>query len=357
MPVAAAARRFGVSRKTAYKWLAIYDRHPLAGAEALADRSRRPIHSPLRSEGKIVERTLAWRDKRNWGARKIHKMLENEAINPPSIRTLTAILSRNDRIKPKTPPAPLQRFERSNPNELWQLDFKGPVEVDRKKLMPLTILDDHSRYLLAFEPCENLTMITAWNVLWEVFDRAGLPQQILCDNAFNCRANDRPAGLSWFDSRLVRLGIKPCHGRPYHPQTQGKVEALHKNAVRELLDFNARKDNVNHFTQDCHAWRNIYNTQRPHQALGDIPPVLRWTPSERKRPSRLPEVSYPAGSILRGVCDHGRINYKKYRILCGRGIAGERVRIEERENEIGVFYCERQIRCLSNDQLKVGIIL
>jgi hypothetical protein len=274
----------------------------------------------------------------------------------PSIRTVGAILARNGRIVPTAPTPALQRFEREFPNDLWQLDFKGPVEVDRKKIMPLTVLDDHSRYLLAFKPCTNLTMATAWSVLWDLFGEVGLPLQILCDNAFNARANFRPAGLSWFDSRLVRLGIQPSHGRPYHPQTQGKVEALHRSAVRELIDFNARKDCEIHFHQDCDAYRHVYNTIRPHQALGDVPPVQRWIPSPRPRPAVLPEVIYPDGSVLRRV-NHGRIDFKKYRILCGQGIEGDQVRIEERDAEIAVFYCTKQIRCISHDQLQLDVVL
>jgi transposase InsO family protein len=290
------------------------------------------------------------------------------SILVPSIRTITAILSRNGRINPASPTSPLQRFERAAPNELWQVDFKGPVEVDRAKVMPLTILDDHSRYLLAFEPCTDMTMNTAWrdtawrdtawSILWDVFGEVGLPQQVLCDNAFSCRGSDRsPVGLSWFDARLVRLGIRPSHGRPYHPQTQGKVEALHRSSVRELIDFDARRDSQPHFRQDCLRYRHCYNTQRPHQAIGDVPPILRWLPSPRPRPPQLPPVEYPAGSTLRRVCDRGRINFKTYRILCGHGLAGERVRVEERDREIAVFYCSRQIRCLSHDQLKPDIIL
>ena len=357
MPVATAARRFGVSRKTAYKWLKVFDLHPGAAARSLGDRSRRPCHSPQRTTGEIQEKALELRDRHNWGARKIQSVLKFQIKNAPSVRTFSAILRRNGRITPPTPVAPLQRFERAEPNQLWQVDFKGPVEVDRKKIMPFTILDDHSRYLLAFKPCTDLTMNTAWNVLWDVFHRAGLPEQILCDNAFNARGNFRPAGLSWFDSRLVRLGIQPSHGRPYHPQTQGKVEALHRSATRELLDFNARKDSQLHFEQDCDAYRNLYNTVRPHQALGDIPPILRWKPSPRPRPTVLPEVTYPAGSVLRRVNDHGRIRFKSYRILCGQGIDGDLVRIEERNEEIAVYYCSKQIRCISHDQLKKDIIL
>jgi transposase InsO family protein len=357
MPVALAARRFGVSRKTAYKWLKIFDRDPCSTALALGDRSRRPCHSPRRTVGDIQDKALELRDRHNWGARKIHFVLRRESCEIPSIRTLSSILARNGRIKPPVADAPLQRFERAEPNELWQVDFKGPVEVDRQKIMPLTILDDHSRYLLAFKPCTNLTMNTAWNVLWDVFGQVGLPQQILCDNAFNARSNFRPAGLSWFDSRLVRLGIRPSHGRPYHPQTQGKVEALHRSATRELLEFKARKDNPIHFEQDCDSYRHLYNTVRPHQALGDVPPILRYKPSSRSRPLVLPEVTYPAGSVLRRVNDHGRIRFKNYRILCGQGIDGDLVRIEERNEEIAVYYCSKQIRCISHDQLKKDIIL
>jgi len=357
LPVAAAARRFGVSRKTAHKWLALFDQNPGATAAAFADRSRRPIHSPERTSADIEQKALQLRDRHNWGARKIHFVLRRDTPGVPSVRTLCSILARNGRIAPPVPAPPLQRFERAASNQLWQVDFKGPVEVDRKKIMPFTVLDDYSRYLLAFKPCTNLTMATAWSVLWDVFGQAGLPEQILCDNAFNARANHRPAGLSWFDSRLVRLGIQPSHGRPYHPQTQGKVEALHRSADRELLDFNARKDSELHFEHDCDAYRHLYNTARPHQALGDVPPVLRWMPSTTKRPAVLPDVQYPAGSTLRRVCEHGRITFKKFRILCGHGIGGDIVRIEERQSQIAVFYCSRQIRCISHDQLRQDVVL
>lgn len=356
MPVAAAATRFGVSRKTAHKWLKVFDADSNAHASAMADRSRRPHTSPARTSLSIQNRALALRDQYNWGARKIHFRLKSQGHAVPSIRTICSILSRNGRIHPPSPTAPLQRFERAEPNELWQIDFKGPLEVDRKKVTPLTVLDDHSRYLLAFQSCTDHTMATVWKILWEVFGQVGLPMQILCDNAFGSRG-ERPAGLSWFDSRLVRLGITPSHGRPYHPQTQGKVEALHRSVNRELLNFNARRDNQLHFQQDCDAYRHLYNTVRPHQALGDQPPVLLWMPSPRKRPDRLPEVHYPTGSVLRRVNDRGRVSFKNYRILCGLGIEGDHVRIEERDHELAVFYCNKQIRCLFNEQLRTDIIL
>jgi transposase InsO family protein len=358
LSVSHAAREFGVSRKTAHKWLKPFDASPHPRAADLADRSRKPRRSPARTCDAVEAAALLLRDRYNWGPRKIHFHLAARALPTPSVRTLAAVLTRHGRVRPPTPPPPpAQRFERPRPNQLWQLDFKGAVEVDRKKLMPLSILDDHSRYLLAFKPCPDVTMNTAWAVLWDVFAAAGLPDQILCDNAFAAMGTQRPAGISRFESRLARLGIGVSHGRPYHPQTQGKVERMHRSSVRELFDFNARRDNPLDFAADCESWRDTYNALRPHQAIGDLPPAARWRPSQTPRPRLLPEPDYPRGATLRTVCDAGKISVRSYRILCGRGIAGEKVRVEERDHEIAVFYCSKEIRSVSHDRLDRGIVL
>jgi transposase InsO family protein len=363
--VTAAAAEFGVSRKTAYKWLACFDAADSAPLLALLDRSRRPRCSPRQTDPQLEQSILQVRDRHRWGPRKIHAYLRQEAVRQgqpppqlPSVRTLGSILRRNGRVSDDAPaPTPVpQRFERDQPNELWQVDFKGPVEVDRQKLMPLSILDDCSRYLLAFEPCTNVRMASAWTVLWETFGQVGLPLQLLCDNAFSTMGTSRPAGVSWFDAQLIRAGIHPSHGRAYHPQTQGKVERLHGSAMRELVGFNARRDNKEHFVQDCHRWRNIYNNIRPHEAIADQPPATRWTPSVRKRPATLPEAMsfYPADATLRTIGSSGAISFRGCQILCGKGIAGDRVRIEERDHEVAVFYCWKEFRTLSHDQLIKG---
>jgi transposase InsO family protein len=353
-PVTFVASQFHVSRKTLYKWLRLFDDQNTPSPTDLSDRSRRPRHCPRQTAPDIEQRVLQVRDCYNWGPRKIHRLLLNQAQQhrgdpPPALRTVANILLRNHRIVPPTPAQELQRFERAAANELWQIDHKGPVEVQRRKVMPLSVLDDHSRYCLAFTPCLQLTMACAWDILWNLFDQVGLPQAVLCDNAFRACGGftaDRCPGLGWFDARLIRLGIHPAHGRPYHPQTQGKVERFHGSAVRELIDFNARRDSLGHFSQDCERYRHIYNTLRPHEALADQTPLSHWQPSPRIRPARLPDVTYPAGAVLRKVSTSGDARYQGYRILCGRGISGQLVRIEEREHEIAVFYCQKQIRCL-----------
>jgi transposase InsO family protein len=341
-PVAAACRDFGISRTTAYKWLGRYRGDP---GEPLADRSRRPHQSPRQTPAAVETAILDVRDRFGWGPRKIHAHLTAAGADLPSARTVANVLRRGGRVGPPPAPADLpQRFERATPNELWQCDFKGRLEVERRRVYPFTALDDHSRFLLALRPCLDLSMATAWAALWDTFGEFGLPDALLCDNAFGSPAT--APGVSWFEARLLRLGIRPVHGRPYHPQTQGKIERLHGTLERELWP-RARRDTLVHFTADLDAWRiEVYNPLRPHEALGDVPPLTRWRPSARRRPAQLPAVEYPAGSVLRKVSTVGDVRWRRYRILAGRGLVGEYVRVEEGTNEVALYYATTEIRRL-----------
>lgn len=276
------------------------------------------------------------------------------------MRTVTAVLGRHGRLQDKTPvkppsdPAP-GRFEREQPNSLWQMDHKGPVEMGvghtRVRHHPLTVLDDHSRFCLCFEPLPDKTLETAWPVLWRVFGEFGLPEAILSDRAF---ASDRH-GVSVFDQRLIRLGIKPIHGRAYHPQTQGKVERLHGTLDYEFIDFNARRDNLEHFLADRDVWRRTYNLIRPHESLGDEPPIGRYRRSTTPRPAcgmdDLPEMVYPAGSVLRRVSQVGDIHYARVRLALSRSLARQQVRVEDGETEVKVYYGPKLLRVIHHDQL------
>jgi Integrase core domain/Homeodomain-like domain len=358
-PLTEACRKYGISRKTGHKWLARYKADPAA---PLRDRSRRPQRCPRRAAADLEQRVLAVRDQYGWGAGKIRDFLRNQAADDPRAlaalpceRTVGNILRRHGRIAdgPHEPKAPPQFFARSRPNALWQCDFKGPVEVARRQLHPFTVLDDHSRFLLALRPCPDVTMASAWAVLWDTFGEFGLPEELLCDNAFGTPYPALPT-LSWFEARLIRLGIRPAHGRPYHPQTQGKVERLHGTLEAEVWPHVDRGTEAA-FDRDVQRWRvEVYNPVRPHEALGGQPPLRFFRPSERPRPARLPAVSYPAGSVTRKVDKGGDISWSGYRILVGAGLTGEVVRVEERAAEVAVFYCWKQVRCLATTQLVKG---
>lgn len=354
LSVAEAARRFGVSRQAAHTWLARHDADPDA---PLTDRSRRPASSPRRTPEAVEAAVLAARDRWGWGPRKLHAWMLREGLAPPPARTVAAILARHGRTRPAAAEAPpaTQRFERAAPNELWQMDFKGPIEVARRRVTPLTVLDDHSRYLLCLRPCYDMTYATVQAALWDLFGDAGLPDRLLCDNAFSTAGNSG-VGLTSFEGWLVRLGVRPAHGRPYHPQTQGKVERFHGTLQAELYPH-VRRDAPEHFAADCEAWRPIYNAIRPHEALGDRPPASRWRPSPRRRPDRVPEATYPAGSTVRRVGQVGEVRYRMARIMAGRGLAGEPVRVEERDGSVEVYYCDYRVRCLSASDLRRDTML
>jgi transposase InsO family protein len=353
VPMTDACRSFGISRKTGYKWLG---RHRAAPGQALADQSRRPLSCPNQTATGVEAAVLEVRDQFGWGPRKIHSFLQPQGLTLPSVRTVAAILKRHGRIDPpKGPPAPVQRFERARPNELWQCDFKGYLEVSRQRIYPFTALDDHSRFLFSVRPRLDQTMRTAWDALWQVFGEFGLPEELLCDNAFGNKP--KLPGLSWFEARLIRLGIRPLHGRPYHPQTQGKLERLHRTLVDEVWP-RVRRDSLEHFDQDVQRWRrDVYNSQRPHESLGDRPPLSRWTPSSRPRPAELPPVVYPADALLRKVAAGGDIQWRNYRLLAGSGLAGEWVRLEERNDDVVIYYATKEIRCVPLATLKRGRLL
>ncbi len=335
---------FRISRKTGYKWLRRYRERATDG---LDDAPRRPHRSPARSPDDTEAAILRIRDTYGWGPRKIHAYLKAETGTPCCIRTVANILRRRGRVgpRPRAEPAPVQFFERSSPNELRQCDFKGPLEVGRRTVYPFTVVDDHSRYLLAVRPGTDKTMATAFEALWAAFGEFGLPERMLCDNGFGSPRPEVP-GVSWLEARLIRLGIATSHGRPYHPQTQGKVERLHGTLEAEVWPH-VRRDTIEHFDEDVDRWRReVYNPIRPHESLGDLPPVSRFRPSPRPRPARLPEVEYPAGSELRRVRGGGHVLLRGCAVRVGSGLIDEWVRVEDRGHELGIYYGWKEVRCL-----------
>lgn len=351
--LAEACRQFAISRKTGYKWL---HRASDPSPQPLVDHSRRPRTSPARTPADLEQAILQLRQQYGWGARKIRALLGQQQTGVPSTRTITAVLRRHHQITPRPMAVrpPLQPFERAAPNELWQVDFKGPLEFHRDKFYLFDVLDDHSRYALGCELVGDKSMATAWNFLWQLFGEVGLPEMILCDNAFAATGN---TGLSWFDAQLIRLDIRPAHGRPYHPQTQGKIERWHGTLETEAFPRLSR-DQPATFAAALRRWRTeVYNAVRPHEALGDVAPITRWRPSPRRRPATLPLVEYPSGAVLRKVMQKGEISWRNCEILVGAGLRGEWVCVEENEGMVQVRYSWKQIRSLPVDQLRKRAIV
>jgi transposase InsO family protein len=229
--VRALCRQFQISPPTAYKWLARFARDGPAG---LVDRSRRPHHSPTRTSAEVEANVIALRDAHpTWGGRKVSARLKHRGQVAPQPSTVTEILRRHGRLESaERVPHAWRRFERAGPNQLWQMDFKGHVALAQGhgRVHPLTVLDDHSRYAIGLEACADERGATIQARLRGLFRRYGLPDQMLMDNGGAWGRPDARQAYTPFTVWLLRLGIRVSHGRPYHPQTQGKDEALPSHA-------------------------------------------------------------------------------------------------------------------------------
>ncbi|MCL2645158.1 MAG: DDE-type integrase/transposase/recombinase [Betaproteobacteria bacterium] len=216
----ALCREYGISRRTGDKWIGRYQK-----GEPMSDRSRAPGSIANRTTAATEAAIVALRRKHPvLGAKKLKRMLENQGMAAPAYSTINAILHRNGLIAKEASMAatPQKRFEKERPNEMWQADFKGHFAMlDGNRCHPLAILDDYSRYCLCIDAKENERYEGTKESFVRVFQRSGMPDTLLCDNG-NPWGTAQSTGYTHFEVWLMDLGILTIHGRPRHPQTQGK---------------------------------------------------------------------------------------------------------------------------------------
>jgi transposase InsO family protein len=339
VPFAELCRRFGVSRKTGYKWLR---RHDEGGESALADRSRRPLSSAGRTPSRIEKAVVAARRlKPVWGPRKLIHVLEQKGVDAPAPSTVAAIIRRNGLENPRdsgVTSGAFVRFEHDAPNDLWQMDFKGHVAMGASRLHPLTMVDDHSRYLVGLFACGRENDATVRAHLTRAFRLHGLPRCILCDHGSPWGS---PEGETALGVWLMRLGVRVTHGRVRHPQTQGKCERFHRTLKAELL---ARRDwhDLGTSQRRFDDYRQEYNHRRPHEALGYKPPASRYRPSPRAFPEKLPEPEYLAGDLIKRVKGKGEIMVENRTWVVGRAFAGEPVALRPQGDGLHAVYYSHQ---------------
>jgi len=341
-------RRFGVSPTTGYKWLAIFAE---AGSAGLADRSRRPLNSPTRTTAELEAKVLQVRSEhRTWGGRKIRRVLQNEGTAPvPAASTITAILRRHGELDGPGAgePRAFMRFEHAAPNDLWQMDFKGWIELGTGRCHPLTVLDDHSRYALELEACADETAETVRGRLTAVFERYGLPWRMLADNGppWGTAGQGRYTRLGVW---LMDLGIGLAHGRPYHPQTQGKDERFHRTLKAEVLDAHNLKS-IEEAQAAFDAWRSVYNTKRPHEALDLDTPASRYAMSSRAMPQTIAPPQYEPQDRVRKVDQNGRFSFKGRILKAPTAFAGRALALRATDTD-GLFdICYRSHRIAQID--------
>jgi transposase InsO family protein len=314
-------RRFGITPKTGYALLARFATEGSAGLQA---RSRRPLHSPGQTAEAVVQAVLQARTEHPaWGARKIARWLQDRGFNDtPAASTITAILRRHGLLDAAACEAatPWQRFEHEHPNSLWQIDFKGHFDTAAARCHPLTLLDDHSRFNLLLHACQDVATHSVQPQLDQAMRRYGLPVRINADNGAPWGAPRQPEhGLTELSVWLIRLGVSVSHSSPYHPQTNGKLERFHRSLKREVLAGRAFQD-LPHAQGAFSRWREIYNYERPHQALQMATPASRYSASARPMPDRLPEIEYAQGDEVEHVKWDGQVRWRGMKLKVSKAL-------------------------------------
>lgn len=353
-------RRFKITRKTGYKWI---ERYKEKGQSGLKDQSKRPHHSHNKTKAEIEEYVIDLRKSDpEWGSKKIHRLMCNDRKTGkykyeivPCKTTITKILGRNGLIDPNRSKLMMdfERFVRQYPNELWQMDYKGWFRLmNKQQCHPLTITDDHSRFNICLKACKNQQELTVKNALINVFRKYGLPYMMLTDNGspWGASGNEYNEGIrsyTAFDKWFIQLNIKLIHGRPYHPQTQGKEERFHKTLKQELIDHEQFYDHE-YCQKRFDVWREKYNCIRPHEALDFKTPAELYEPSSRVYPEKINPYEYNMTDIKRKV-DKGVISFKNKAIRVGHAFDGEFVALRKtkNENDFEIYFCNQLLRNIS----------
>ena len=341
VPMAELCRRFGISRKTGYKWLMRKD-DP-------SDRSRRPLASPARTADAVEAQVVALREQHSaWGGRKISRRLIDlgvEGVPRPS--TVTHILRRHGLMTPRGAGQgdPYQRFEHAAPNALWQIDFKGDFPLSAGRCYPLTALDDHSRFNLVLQSLGGQGVDLVRPQLQAAFERYGLPERINTDNGSPWGTPMLPGqSLSRLAIWLVRLGIRISFSRPGHPQTNGKEERFHRSIKAEVLNGRSFHDHA-HAQTAFDRWREVYNHERPHDAIGLAVPASRYRPSTHVYPDILPPIEYGPDDTVAIVGWHGAVTFKGQHLRVSTALKDQPVALRPRASEDGVYdlyYCHHR---------------
>ncbi len=329
--------RFGISRKTGYKWLGRYESE---GAGGLSDRSRAPHTNPRALDGELVLEILAVRHRYpSWGPRKVKAWLEDnrgERAWPPasSIGNLfdRAGLTRPRKRRRRSPPQSLPFSACRAPNDIWCVDFKGWfLTGDGIQVDPLTISDSYSRYLLRCEAVGRTDRAHVWPVFAAAFGEFGLPRAVRSDNGppFASRG---AAGLSRLAVQLIKAGILPERIAPGKPQQNGRHERMHLTLKQDTASPPARSlaEQIVRF-QD---FRRIYNHERPHEALGQVPPGRLYRASPRVWDGVLRSPDYPDTVAARRVRGNGEIKWKGRAIFVSKALRGEPVGLYEIDEDV-----------------------
>jgi putative transposase len=311
---------YGISAKTGYKWR---ERLLRWGVEGLVEQSRRPHrHADELGTEVVCEMVRLKQLHPYWGPRKIRALYERihgQAASESSFKRVLARAGMTEPRKRKRRAAPAGRLGSERraqaPNEVWTVDFKGWwYDRQRQRCEPLTVRDEYSRYLLELRRLANGRTETVRACFEGLFERYGLPGAIRSDNGAPFAQTQALFGLSRLSVWWLALGIDLERGRPGHPQDNGGHERMHRDIGRELEPRTAEQEALD-------LWRQEFNEERPHEALGMRCPAQVYERSERPYAGTPGDLSYPQMDSRR-VNKHGMVKWEGAQVAISRSLRG-----------------------------------
>ena len=334
--------RYGVSCRNGYKWLA---RFAEEGRRGLADRSRAPHHCPHKIRPVLEDLLCEFRRTYpDWGARKLLKVLAGrhpEITDWPAASTAADLLARRGlvqkrrrRRKPRHPG--VVPITTTGPNALWTADFKGQFRTGNGVyFFPLTIADQHTRYLLTCHGLLSTKTLTAKPIFEQTFREYGLPQAIRTDNGVPF-ATQAIHGLSYLNVWWMRLGIVHQRIHPGQPQDNGAHERMHRTMKRRAIKPVQRT--CTRQQRQFDEFRQEYNTERPHEALQQETPASHYTSSLRAYPAKLPKVEYPLHFLVKKVTTAGTFRFGTKLLYLANSLVDQPIGLEETDDGIWAIY-------------------
>ena len=329
---AAVCRRFGVSRRIGYKWLA---RYQARGVEGLVDCSRAPLNHPQAVAAGIAERCLmVRRDHPTWGPVKVRAWLERRApkIAWPAASTIGELFDREGltvkrRLRRRSPPSSAPFAHCGAANDVWCIDFKGWfLTGDGTHCEPLTLSDAHSRYLLRCQVLSRTDDDHVWPVVDAAFREFGLPKALRSDNGppFASRG---VGGLSKLSVKVIKAGVMPERIAPGKPQQNGRLERLHLTLLQDTAKPPARS--LRQQLERFRDFQRVYNEERPHQALGNGTPAEHHSVAPRRWDGILRAPEYDSETAVRRVRHNGEIKWRGNMVYVGTALIGEPIGLAE----------------------------
>jgi putative transposase len=338
---AAVCRRFGVSRRVGYKWLARFEEE---GAAGLFDRPRVPLHRPQSIAEEVAERCLEVRRAHpTWGPVKVLAFLERKSPRTawPAASTIGELFDREGltvkrKLRRRSPPssAPFAGCEAAN--DVWCIDFKGWfLTGDGMRCEPLTITDAYSRYLLRCQALAHTDTDHVWPVLDAAFREFGLPHYMRSDNG-SPFASRGAGGLSRLSVKLIKAGVTPERIAPGKPQQNGRHERMHLTLLQDVANPPART--MREQLKRLRSFQHLYNEERPHQSLDNATPADRYQASSRRFHGILRKPEYADDQDVRSVRHNGEIKWQGNTIYISEALIGEPVGLAEDQDGWTVSY-------------------